>query len=85
MAKYVVCPECEGEGYIGTLGSFTASELSEWYDETDDYLSAHEASKTACAFCEGNRVVTDVRDKEYAEYLEYQAERAAESRYCGGY
>lgn len=80
MTKYHVCPECEGEGYLGTLGDFTPSELSEWYDETDEYLSAHEASKEACAYCKGQRVVTSERLAEWNDYVEYAMERAAEQR-----
>ena len=83
--KFVVCPECEGEGYLGTLGAFTGEELSQWYDDPSDYMYAHEMSKVACSFCEGQRVVTADRNAEYEDYLEYQAERNAEMRYCGGY
>jgi hypothetical protein len=85
MAKYVVCPECEGEGYVGTLGDYTPDEFNEAFaDESDgpwDYYSRlHEASKQACDFCKGNRVVTQAELAEYQDYLEYEAERNAERR-----
>lgn len=80
MAKYLVCPECEGEGYLGTLGAFTPYELAEYYDDADDYMRAHEMSKEACSFCKGERVVTEAQNAEYDDYLEYEAERAAERR-----
>jgi hypothetical protein len=85
MAKYVVCPECEGEGYLGSLGAFTPSELSEWYDDPDDYRANVEASMEQCPFCKAQRVVTEERASEWDDYREYQAERAAEARYFGGY
>jgi len=84
MANHV-CPECEGEGYVGTLGAFFPGELGEWYDDAEDYLSAHEASKTACSFCKGMRVVSDVVMSGYEEYLEYEAEKSTYSRMTGDY
>lgn len=65
MPKFHVCPECEGEGYVGTLGALTADEMHEWYDSTDEYLSAHEVSKEACAYCKGQRVVDFVALNNY--------------------
>lgn len=87
MAKFVVCPECEGEGYLGTLGAFTADELYESYgdDYIVEYIANHEASKTACAFCNGHRVITQDQMADHADWQEYEAEKAAESRFSGGY
>jgi hypothetical protein len=83
--KYVVCPECEGEGYIGGLGAFTPAEFTEWYGSADEYMEAHEASKQACDFCKGMRVVSESMMEGYEEYLEYEAEKSAYSRMTGGY
>lgn len=80
MSKFVVCPGCEGEGYVGTLGAFTSSEFYDYYDDVEEYNHAHEASKQACAFCEGQRVVTQDKNAKYQDYLEYEAERNAERR-----
>ena len=80
MAKFLVCPECEGEGYVGTLGAFTPGEFWEQFDDAQEYLEMHEASKQACAFCNGQRVVTSEKNDEYQDYLEYEAERNAERR-----
>lgn len=85
MANHV-CPECEGEGYLGTLGAFTPDEFHENFDDGsygafDYYTDLHNASKQACAFCKGMRVVNDERLAEHEDYLEYQAERAMEQRY----
>jgi hypothetical protein len=81
MAKFNVCPECEGEGYLGTLGAFTPGEFWEQFDDAQEYLEMHEASKAPCDYCKGMRVVNDERLAEYEDYLEYQAERAMEQRY----
>lgn len=81
MPKFVVCPECEGEGYVGTLGAMTWQEMTEWYDEPEDYSAAHEASKEHCRCCNAQRVVTAEQIEEWNERLEYEAERAAEFRY----
>jgi RecJ-like exonuclease len=85
MSKFTVCPACEGEGYVGTLGAFTPDEFYEAFDDIDDYENAHEASKVACKCCNGKRVVTQTELAEYEEYLDYEAEKSAESRYFGGY
>jgi hypothetical protein len=83
--KYSVCPECEGEGFVGTLGAFTPGELHDYYDTPDDYRDAHRASLVPCDCCKGQRVVTAQDLAEYEERAEYEAERRAESRYCGMY
>lgn len=81
MSKYVICPECEGEGYIGTLGAFTPAEMEEYFgNDVEDYYYAHETSAERCAFCNADRVVTAERNAEWDDYREYQAERAAEQR-----
>lgn len=80
MPKFVVCPECEGEGYVGTLGAFTVDEMYEYFDGPDDYSEAHEASMEPCACCKAQRVVTAEQIEEWNECLEYEAERNAERR-----
>lgn len=81
MSKFLVCPECEGEGYVGTLGAFTSDEFDHEFDGAWDYYTAlHEMSKEACAFCKGQRVVTAARNAEWNDYVEYAMEREAERR-----
>lgn len=77
---YQVCPDCEGEGFVGTLGAYTRDEFDEAFEDADEYFAIHEASKQACAFCKGQRVVTDERMAEWEEECEYRAERRAEQR-----
>lgn len=81
MSKFSVCPECDGEGSMGTLGAFTADEMAESFDSHDDYVEAHEYSKRPCSTCKGLRVVTAERMAEVQEEREYAAEVAAEQRY----
>lgn len=85
MAKYSVCPECEGEGYVGTLGAYTSDEFEQAFEDFDEYSALHEASKVACSCCKGQRVVTAERLAERDDELAYEAEVRAESRYGGGY
>lgn len=77
MPKYIVCPECEGEGYVGTLGSYTADEFRETFEDVCEYRALHEASKEWCPCCRSQRVVTAERLAEWDE----EAEIAAEQRY----
>ena len=79
--KFTVCPECEGEGYVGTLGAYTADEFHEAFEDFDEYSTIHEASKVACVCCKGLRVVTAERLAERQEEREYEAEVAAERRF----
>lgn len=58
MLKFEVCPECEGHGTSSAhLGSFTASEFAEQFDEDEarDYFAG--AYDRKCEYCNGDRVV----------------------------
>ena len=79
--KFTVCPECEGEGYVGTLGAYTSDEFHEAFEDVDEYRALHEVSKVACECCKGQRVVTAERLAEWDEEREYEAERRAEQRW----
>ncbi len=81
MSNYVVCPECEGEGWFGTLGSYSPDEFEDSFESVEEYDRMHEISKEACSFCNADRVVTAERNAEWDDYREYQAERAMEQRY----
>jgi hypothetical protein len=83
-SKYAVCPACEGEGYVGSLGAFTSDEFHESFVDADDYMDAHEASKVACECCNGLRVVTPADVAEWHERVEDERMRAAEMGYFGG-
>lgn len=80
MAKFEVCPECEGEGYVGTLGAYTSDEFDQSFDSWDDYSDLHAASKRPCECCKGQRVVTAERLAEWDEYQDGLAEQRAEQR-----
>jgi len=90
--KHVVCPTCDGDGYQSTVGAFTSSDMDEWYggdtgarDEfVAEYTTPGGAYDEACVTCKGDRVITPARMAELAELAEYEAERAAEYRACGG-
>lgn len=74
MPDFIVCPECEGHGYFGTLGEMTPEEFTEWYgDDADAYRAQHYASRVPCMCCKGSRVVTPKRAAEW--------EREDEERY----
>ena len=81
MPKFVVCPECEGEGYVGSLGAYTSDEFHEAFEDFEEYSALHEASKVACDCCKGQRVVTQERLEERQEEREYEAEVRAEQRW----
>lgn len=84
--KYVVCPRCEGEGYVGTLGAYTSDEFDEAFGgDFDEYSAVHEASKVACECCKGKRVATSEDISRWEDDMAYAREVAAESRYMGGY
>jgi hypothetical protein len=84
-SKYVVCPKCEGEGYVSKLGAFTGADLDEWYGDSDEryefieqYTERGGIYDERCPFCRGQRVVESAG---LEERLEYEAELAAEARW----
>lgn len=83
MAKYVVCPACDGEGYVGTLGAYTSDEFSEAFEDFNEYSDLHEASKEQCPCCKGKRVATAEDIERWNDDVAYQREMAAESGYFG--
>lgn len=83
-AKYVVCPACEGEGFVGTLGAYTADEFEQSFEDFDEYVDMHEASKVSCPCCKGKRVATAEDIERWEDDIEYAREVAAESGYFGG-
>lgn len=80
LPKFSVCPSCEGEGYVGTLGAYTADEFYEAFEDMEEYSAIHEASKVACDACKGLRVVTAEQIAEWEDDCQYRAEMAAERR-----
>lgn len=84
MSKYVVCPACDGEGYVGTLGAYTSDEFSEAFDSPEEYSDLHEVSKVACECCKGQRVATAEDITRWEDDIAYAREVAAESGYFGG-
>ena len=87
-AKFVVCPDCQGEGFQSRLGAFSASDMDEWYgddwDARDEFVSEYTTRGGAydepCSLCKGQRVVTPQQLREAEERAEYEAEAAAERR-----
>lgn len=83
--KFVVCPECDGEGKFGPGFVWTQDDIDvdpEGFEDTQRLLREGYFD-TACEFCKGNRVVTPERADEHADFAAYQAEVAAEARYFG--
>ena len=87
--KFIVCPACEGRGSNGPGFVWTASEVEQ--EDPDEFMDFQRAIRRGqfdvpCDFCEGNRVVPKkdehgVKAKDrYNEFLDYEAERAAERR-----
>jgi uncharacterized protein YbaR (Trm112 family) len=83
--KFVVCPECEGEGYVGTLGAYTSDEFEQAFDSYESYSELHEVSKVACPCCKARRVVTSEELAKREEEMAYEAEVRAEQRMMGYY
>lgn len=83
--KYVVCPRCEGTGYVSKLGDFTREWVAEEFGpDAEEFIAEYTKPGGAydefCPECKGNRVVTAEQIEEYREQLEYEAERQAEIR-----
>jgi RecJ-like exonuclease len=97
MTKNVVCPACEGEGTVDNFGSFTSSDLDEWYGDSDeryDFVDAYkrgDIGRENCHWCKGRRVVPavdefgDSAEQSWREECDYRAEIAAEQRMMGYY
>jgi hypothetical protein len=97
MTKFVVCPSCEGTGDLDDFGSFTSSDLDEWYGdspERDDFIADYRSGRIGrkiCNWCKGQRVVPSVDEfgtpalEAWDEEVQYRAEIAAEQRYMGYY
>lgn len=96
-SKFVVCPCCEGEGTLDDFGSFTSSDLDEWYGdsyERDEFIADYRAGRIgrkSCGFCHGQRVVpavdADGVEAEEAWRIEcdLRDQERAEMRYAGIY
>lgn len=83
MSKYIVCPHCEGEGYIGTLGSYTVAEFEESFESFETYSELHNASKVPCPACHARRVITRQELKAHEARLIDEATQRAEMRMYG--
>lgn len=86
--KFVVCPDCEGEGSFGPGFVWTQDEYEqedpEEFEEMQRQLR-NGVFDTPCTFCKGKRVVTPAKAEEWEEELAYRAEVRAEQRYMGVY
>jgi hypothetical protein len=89
MSKFVVCPDCEGEGTHGPGFVWTQDQIAEDYDgfvETQEMLRAGMFDEP-CSWCKGQRVVPAVdedgytADEAYQAEIDYRAEVAAERRF----
>lgn len=90
MAEFVVCPDCQGEGFHSKLGAFTASDLDEWFGDSEeraqfmeDYTRRGGPYDERCTFCNGERVVTAEKAAEWEDEVAYRAEIRAEQRLGG--
>jgi hypothetical protein len=92
-SKYIVCPECDGEGYHSRLGAFTGSDVDEWYgddvhareDFVKDYMTRGGVYDEKCECCNAERVATQQQIDAYRKRLEdeYDPEGAAEAAHFG--
>lgn len=88
---WIVCPECDGDGYVSRLGDFTAADVDDWYgDDYDardefarDYMRRGGPYDQHCPLCKGERVVSQDQVESWRYEQEAEAERRAEQRACG--
>lgn len=99
MAKFVVCPECDGEGTLGPGFVYTQADREEQFDGPDEFADHIEDIRNGvydspCGTCKGQRVVVDIEEfdgetttaaQRWQMEREYRAEVAAEQRYFGYY
>lgn len=90
-AKFVVCPDCLGEGTHGPGFVWTKDEIDEdreGFEETQRLLREGYFD-VPCEFCKGKRVVEDLvefdgvtttAEERYRDECDYRAEVAAERR-----
>lgn len=74
-AKWVVCPDCHGDGSHGPGWVWTQDDVAQEDPEEFAELQADlRAGKydVPCEFCKGARVVTPEHAAEYEEELEYR-------------
>ena len=89
ISKFVVCPECEGEGYRSKLGAFGALDMDEWFgddfDERDDFVAEYTrrggAYDEPCPLCKGQRVTTPREVADWEDEADMRHEMAMEARY----
>lgn len=89
MPKFVVCPDCQGEGTKGPGFVYTAEEIHEQFAPGEFEEFAEQMREgvfdEVCSYCRGKRVVEAVVDgvpaeQRWREECEYRAERDAEMR-----
>lgn len=81
--RFVVCPECEGEGSHGPGFVWTQDEVEQ--EDPEEFAEMQAALRRGqfdvpCEFCHGQRVVTQDQLDEHRDWLDYQAEVEAERR-----
>ena len=86
MTNFEICPQCQGNGTVDGFGSFTRSDVDEWfggdYEDEErfrkDYMGG--AFDRTCPTCSGKRVVSE-EEMEMAEARwEMDQEMEAERR-----
>lgn len=81
MAKFAVCPACEGEGTVGPGFVYTQDDVDEQFDSRDEFAS-HIADirngmyNEPCDWCKGKRVVPAVTSQGVTAWQDWQAELA---------
>ncbi len=80
MAKYQVCPQCQGEGRI-VHPALSCPSSEDWSDPDfrENYMTG--AYDIECPCCKGKRVVTTDDIKSYKEDLQIAHEMAMEMGY----
>mgnify|MGYP006365238893 FL=1 len=88
MAKWIVCPECKGEGSHMTPSLRNEAFTREDFDADPDFEEGYFGGRydVTCTLCKGARVVDGSPEAEADRTAdrEYAAEVAAEQRYFGG-
>lgn len=83
-AKFVVCPECEGEGKIGPGFVWTVDQIDQ--ADPDEFWEMQRELREGqydvrCPYCEGKRVVdAEGWEAKWEDECDYRAEVAAERR-----
>lgn len=80
-SKYVVCPDCRGEGSFGPGWVWTQDEVAQ--EDPDEFADMQRRLRAGefnvpCGFCKGQRVVTREQEEGWEAEMEMRAMERAE-------